>query len=70
MRLGHAQLPRQAGMFDARLRGCPRSAVVAADQNNIGMAFGDSCRHRAHANLGHQLHIDTGVVVGVLEVAD
>ena len=70
MCFGHAQFPRQAGMFDARLRGRPRAAVVAADQNDIGMALGDPCRDRAHAHLRHQLHVDAGVVVGVLEVVD
>ena len=70
MRLGQAQLPRDAGVLDRGQRGGAGPAIVAGDQDHVGMRLGDARRHRSHPHLGHELHADPRVVVGVLEVVD
>ena len=70
MGLGEAELPRQAGVHDRRLRAGPGAAVVARDQDDVGFPLRDPRRHRPHADLRHELDADPGVVVGVLEVVD
>ena len=70
VRLGQAQLPRGAGVLDAGQRRGAGAAVVAADQHHVGVRLGHAGRDGADADLGHQLHADAGVVVGVLQVVD
>ena len=48
----------------------PGAAVVARDEDDVGVRLGHARRHRAHADLGHQLHVDPGRGVGRLEVVD
>ena len=67
---GEAELPGQAGMHDRGLRARPRAAVVARDQHHVALALRHARRDRSHAHLGHELHADPRVVVGVLEVVD
>ena len=68
--LGHAQFPRKAGMFDAGLRRCAGATVMAADEYHVGMTLGDAGGDCANTYLGHQLDVDAGVMVGILEVVD
>ena len=68
--LGQPQLPGRAGVLDGRQRRGPRAAVVAGDEHHVGVGLGHPGGHRAHPHLGHQLHVDAGRGVGVLEVVD
>ena len=70
LRLGQAQLPRRAGVLDARQRRRAGAAVVAGDEHDVGMRLGDARGDGADADLGDQLDADAGVVVGVLQVVD
>ena len=40
------------------------------DEHHVGVGLGHPGGHRAHAHLGHQLHVDPGPRVGRLEVVD
>jgi hypothetical protein len=68
--LGQADLPRDAGVLERGQRRRAGPAVVARDQHHVGVGLGHPGRHRAHAHLGHQLHVDAGLRVGRLEVVD
>ena len=46
------------------------AAVVAGDEHDVGVRLGHPGRHRADADLGHQLHVHAGRRVGRLEVVD
>ena len=48
----------------------PGAAVVAADQNGIGVRLGHSGGNDADSRLRHQLHVDAGAAVGILQVED
>ena len=58
MRLGDAQFPGQAGVFDAGQRRGPGAAGVAGDQDLLGMGLGHARGDRAHADFGDQLDAD------------
>ena len=57
-------------MLDGRPRRCACAAVVAGDHHVIGLALGNACGNRAHADFGHQLHADVSVRGDVLQVVD
>ena len=57
-------------MLDRGLRAGPRAAVVTADEHDVGLALRDAGRHGADADLGHELHADAGLRVGVFQVVD
>ena len=54
--LGEADLPRDAGVLDRGLRRGAGAAVVAGDHHVVGVRLGHAGGHRAHADLGHELH--------------
>ena len=60
VRLGNGQLPRQPGVLDARLRRGAGAAVIAADQDHVGVALGHPGRDGADPHLRHQLDADAG----------
>nr|GFC90199.1 hypothetical protein [Tanacetum cinerariifolium] len=62
------QFPGQAGVADAAERRGARAAVVARDENYVGVRLGYAGRDGTHARLTHQLHVDAGGAVGVFEV--
>ncbi len=68
--LGNTQLPGEAGMLDAALGRRARTAIIAADEHHIGMSFGDAGGDGPHTHLRHQLDVDPGILVGVLQVVD
>ena len=68
--LGQAELPGDAGVLERGQRGGAGAAVVAGDQHDVGVGLGHAGRHRAHAHLGHQLHVHPGPRVGRLQVVD
>ena len=70
MRFGQAQFPRDARVLDAGLRRGAGAAVVAADQDHVGVGLGHAGRDRADADFGHQLHADARLLVGVLQIVD
>src|ERR1043166_7402979 len=70
VRLGEAQLPREPRVLDGRLRRGAGAAVVAADEHDLGVAFGDARGDRADADFADELHADARVMVGVLEIVD
>ena len=57
-------------MFDTGLGRGARAPVVAADEDDVGLAFGHPGRHRAHAHFGDQLDVDAGLGIGVFQVVD
>ena len=70
VRLRETQLPGQAGMFDAGLRRSAGAAVMAADQHDIGMAFGHARGNGADTDFRNQLHADARMMIGVLEIVN
>ena len=58
LRLGQAELPRAAGVLDRRERRGAGAAVVAGDQDVVGVGLGDAGRDGADAGLGDQLDAD------------
>ena len=70
LRLGDAKLPRQPGMFDRRLGRCPGASGIAADEHDVSVRLRYPRGDGPDADLGHQLHVDAGARVGVLQVVD
>ena len=66
--LGDAQFPGQSCVLDGRLGRSSGAAVVATDQHHIGMALGHTRGDGADADLRHQLHVNPGIGVNVLQV--
>ena len=64
------QLPRETGVLDGGLRRCPSAAAIAADENHVAVSLGDAGCYDAHAHLCHQLHMDSGRGIDVLQVVD
>ncbi len=58
LRLGEAELPRDAGRLDRGQRRRAGAAVVAGDQHVVGVRLRDARGDRADADLGHELHAD------------
>ena len=54
----------------SRLRRSARSAVVAADQDDVRAAFGYARGDRADADFGYELHVDARARVGILKIVD
>ena len=67
---GQAEFPGAAGILDRRQRAGPGAAVMAADEDFVGMTLGHAGGHRADAHLGNQLHRDLDAGVGALQVVD
>ena len=55
--LGQAELPRTAGVLERRERRRAGAAVVTGDEHDVGVGLGHARGHRAHAHLGHELHV-------------
>ncbi len=58
LRFRQSELPGRAGVLDGAQGAGAGAAVMAADEDFVGIAFGHARRHRAHAHLGNQLHRD------------
>ena len=56
-----------ANRTDGRSAG---AAVVAADENHVGMGLGNASRDRAYANFGYQLHRDARARIRILQVVN
>ena len=70
VRLGQAEFPRQARVLQRGVRRRAGAAVVAGDEDDIGVRLGDAGGDGADADLGHELHAHTGVAVAVLQVVN
>ena len=58
LRLGQADLPRDARRLDRGERRGARAAVVTGDEDVVGVGLGHACRDGADADLGDQLDRD------------
>ena len=70
LRFGEAQFPGDAGVANRADRRSAGAAVVAADENHVGVSLGHAGGHRAHADFGNQLHGDARLGIRVLEVVN
>ena len=68
--LGQAELPGRAGVLERGERRGAGAAVVARDEHDVGVRLRDAGGDGADADLGHELHVDAGARVGVLQVVD
>src|SRR5690606_38308365 len=69
--LGQADLPGRPGVLDRVDRGGAGAAVVAGDEDAVGLGLGDAGGYGADADFADELHVDLGVAApGVLEVVD
>ena len=57
LRLGQAQLPRRAGVLERVQRRRAGAAVVAGDQDDVGLELGHAGRDGADADLADQLDV-------------
>ena len=67
MGFGEADFPRAAGVLDGGQRRGAGAAIVAGDQNMIGMGLGDARGDGADADFGDELHADARPGVGVFK---
>ena len=70
MRLGDAELPRQASVMDRGDRRSAGSSVVSGNQDDLSTRLGYTGSNRSDAALGYQLDGDPRVPVGVLQIID
>ena len=70
LRLGDAELPRQASVLDGRLRRCAGAAGIPADEDDVAVGLGHAGGDGPDADLRDELHVDAGLRVRVLEVVD
>ena len=70
LRLGEAELPRQAGVLETGQRRRAGAAVVAGNQHDVRVRLGDAGGHGADAAFGHELHRDARLGIRVLQVED
>ena len=70
LRLGEADLPRDAGVQDRRDRRGAGAAVVARDQHVVGVRLRDAGGDGADADLGDELHRDARGRVRAAQVVD
>src|SRR5712675_815720 len=67
---GEADLPRHASMFEAGQRCGAGAAVVARDEDDVGVRLGHAGRDGPDTDRADELDVDAGVLVGVLQVVD
>ena len=68
--LGDAQFPGRARVLDRREGRGARAAVVARNQDDVGVRLGDAGGDRAHAGFGDELDADLGAGIDLLQVVD
>src|SRR5262249_30867351 len=62
------QFPWNTGVLDTGLRRGAGATVMSADEDYVGMRFGDAGGDRAHPNFGHELNAHSRVRVRVLQI--
>ena len=70
LRFGQTDFPRRAGMLDRVSGEAPVPPSWPAIVTTIGVRLGNAGGDGADADLGHQLHADARLRVGVLQVVD
>ncbi len=70
LRLGDAEFPRRAGILDRGERRGAGAAVVAGDEDDVGVRLGHAGGDGADAGFGDELHADLGARVHFLQVVD
>ena len=70
LRLRKPQFPGNASVADRTDRRSAGSAVVAADQDHVGVRLGHARRHGAHAHFGDELHGNSRLRIDVLQIED
>ena len=70
LRLGEAELPREAGVLDRGERRGAGAAVEAGDEDHVRMRLGDAGGDGAYSGLGDELDADARVGVGAAEIVD
>ena len=70
LRLGEPELPRHAAVLDRGERRGAGAAVMPRDEDDVGVRLRDAGRHRADPGQRHELHVDAGLWVRVLQVED
>ena len=58
LRFGQAEFPGNAGMLDGTQGRRARSAGISADENDVGVSFGDACCDRAYTDFCNEFHGD------------
>ena len=58
LRLGEAELPRHPGVLDRRQRRGAGAAVVAGDEDDVGVGLRHARGNRSHPDFRHELHVD------------
>lgn len=67
MDFGKADFPRQAGMAQARARRGPGTAVVAADDDRVGLGLDDAGSDGADTGAGRQFYADGSPAIGIFK---
>ena len=70
LRFRETELPREPRVLEAGQRRRAGSAVMTRDEHDVGMCLGHTSRHRAHAPLRDELHVDPRLGIRVLQVVD
>ena len=67
---GDTEFPRQARMLDGSKRRCARTAIVTGNENDVCVSLGNTGRNRTDTDFRHELHGNTGLRVGVVQVVN
>ncbi len=70
LRFGEAEFPGKAGVLDGAERRCAGAAVVAGDEDDVGVRLGDAGGDGAYADFRDELDGDARFGIDVLEVVD
>ncbi len=70
VRFAETDFPRQARVFDGRERRRAGTTVVAADGDDVGSSFGNTCGDDSHACAAHELHADARAGIDGAQVMD
>src|SRR5262249_3334972 len=70
VRLGEPDFPGRTGVFDGGQWGGPGATLKAGDGDVVGARLRHPGRHRADANLRHELDRDVGRRIDVLQIKD
>ena len=70
LRLGEAELPRNAAVLDRGERRRAGAAVMTGNQHDVAVRLGHTGGDRADADFRHQLHVHAGDGIRVLQIED
>ena len=67
---GDTEFPRETGMLNGSERRCTRTAIMTRDENDVGVSLGNTGCNRTDTDFGHELHRNTSLRVGVVQVVN